>query len=245
MGVAATVVGTAVSIYGSYEAGKDADAAQAAAERDRQDRLKLEKQRLEMSQEQLDYNMYQQQLWNSTYGAIEKNVADYYGSLDPAKFEAQMNTDIGTAYNAAKERLDANLASRGLQGSGIEAESLSQLEVGRADAEASTRLRAEEYVAGQQAGFAHQQAGRRAMLEQNVQSAMLGTQQSVSGVANVYGESYGQNMALAQQYGKSQAGYTAAAGSFLARGIDAYKGGDMVHDYFNPPKDIKPSDRTQ
>ena len=231
-GVAA--VGVAASVFGARKAGKQADAALAQSERSRQDQLRMQEKQLELSQEQLDYNMYQQQLWNNTYGAIETNLQNYYKELDPGKFQAEMNVDISEYYNKAKESITANLASRGIQGSGIEAQALTDLEMGKAESLAQTGFRAEEQVAGMQSNFLASGKGRQAQIESNIQGS-FGTQMGAYGSAvGLHGQQAQASMNLAGQYGASEAGYMQAAGSFLSRGIQGYSKGDTVYDYFNP-----------
>lgn len=199
----AAVVGAGASIFGAHQAGKQADAQASAAERSAQGQQQL-------SREQMEYNQYQQQKWDSIYGPVQENLSNYYNNLDPDKFQTEMNVDIGTAYNQAQEQLTANLAARGIQGSGVEAQALTNLEQGRADALSQTRVGAEQQVAGMQSNFLSLGLNQQPSLRQNVNSAFGQQQQSLGNMQNL-------QMGLANQYGQSAGGYMATAGNLLGK----------------------------
>lgn len=203
LGAIAGIAGAGASILGAMKAGDAADAQAAAAERSAAGQQKL-------SREQMEYNIYQQQRWESIYGPIQDNLSSYYQGLDPDKFQTQMNVDIGTAYNIAQEQLTASLAARGIQGSGVEAAALAQLEQGRADALSQTRVGAEEQVAGMQSSFLGMGLGQQAGLRQGVNQAFGAGQQAFGNLANF-------QMGMAQQYGASAGGFMQTAGNLLGK----------------------------
>jgi len=191
----------AASIIGGMKASDAADRAASNAQQ-------LGQQQLQLSREQMEFNIYQQQQWESIYGSIQDNLSSYYSNLDPSKFKAEFDVDINESFDRAQAQVDANLASRGLQGSGIEAQAVSDIEQGRADALSQSRTQADQEVARQQAGFLGLGMGQQQQNVANINQS-YGTQSSALG--NL------QNMQLgfSQQYGQSAGGFFQTGGNFL------------------------------
>jgi hypothetical protein len=167
-------------------------------------------------------------LWEQTFGPIQNNLADYYNTLDPAKYEARMKGSVGDAYDVASKRLTENLASRGIQGSGIEAAALGQLEEGRAQGIIQAELQAPEMVNQMKQGF----LTGAGMPQQGMHlSSMTGAQQGVNQASGALQQSFMQqgnwemmnqqniNSAMGSIAGfAGQAGMIGAMGGFTGAG---------------------------
>lgn len=96
-----------------------------------------------LSQEQLQQVMQAKQDWENTFGGIRENLANYYQNLNPNTEAARRIQALEQNYNNASERINTELASRGLASSGIAAQAntalLSELASRRADAQYSAQ----------------------------------------------------------------------------------------------------------
>lgn len=73
--------------------------------------------------------------WKNTYGAIEDNLAEYYGSLTPDYYEARGLEAFEQEREQELEKVRTTLAQRGIEDSGIAA----AVELGMAQEAAETR----------------------------------------------------------------------------------------------------------
>lgn len=130
--VGSAVVGGVVSNNASKRATKSADRANEAS-------LAFEQQKYDD--------------WKDTYGAIEDNLADYYGNLTPEYYEAMGLQTFQQEYETNMTRLNESLAQRGIVDSGISASLQMQSELGAAESRATIRRDSERNVNAEKASF--------------------------------------------------------------------------------------------
>jgi len=126
------------------------------------------------------YKIQQEKEWDAMFGPMEQNLVNHYMSLTPGSYISQQNEHIEEAYRISKNRLQQDLAARGLSidgGTSLAAtnELLSQLATTKAD----LYRQADEYIAKQQTQFYTQmQAGRpnASGIVQAAESARLANQ---------------------------------------------------------------------
>jgi len=166
----AAIVGAGASIYGITQAQEAQEAAvgqQAAALRS-QERIAME---------QMAWQREQQAQWDDIYGPVEANLSEYYQNLTPERFEAIGVQATAQSFQGLQEQLKEQLAQRGISGSGIEAQGITDLTIAQAQQEASVRAGAEQQVAQQQQGFLSLGLGQRGQLQQGMQTAFSQQQQ--------------------------------------------------------------------
>lgn len=157
---------------------------------------------------QLAFSKEQYQDWKDTFGDISDNLSNFYKGLDETKFASQGIQNIRTTYATAVKNVDQALAQRGIAGSGLQAQALTDLASQQAKAEAEVRTNAPFAVAQEKMKFLSLGMGQGANAVSSVNSAYsqqanLATQQSM------------QNTALASQS-------AAGIGSSLSSGLNAY-----------------------
>lgn len=109
--------------------------------------------------------------WDELYGDLEQNVADYYGSLDPDELAAEGLQAEAEGYAKTKEKIQVQLAQRGMGGGGLEAGLAAKQELHSAERRADIRAGAEGKVAEEQAGFLSGVKGEKAAAQAAVDTA--------------------------------------------------------------------------
>jgi len=87
------------------------------------------------------------------YGDVEENMATYYDSLTPEKYETMGLDAYDEQFKTAKSNYETTMAQRGLQGSGIEAEGLMSMDVQGAQQRANIQSTSDQQWAQDQLGF--------------------------------------------------------------------------------------------
>lgn len=156
----ATVAVAGVGMYQANKAGKQAASAQGAATAATVD---LENQKLDFAYEQYDEQLARYDDWMAIYGPIEENLGEFYNNLTPETYAA-----AGLEYNQQefqKQKTQAleTVAQRGLATSGINAAIDTQLALGKAKADATTRRDAPFKVAAEKSQFLSQGKGNAFM----------------------------------------------------------------------------------
>ena len=128
----ASVVG---GIMSSNQASKDRKAAQQA-----------DANQLAFEQEKYDD-------WKEIYGPIQENLGNYYSNLTPDYYEAQGIQAFEEERALAMENLNAELARRGIDDSGIAAGLFRDMELDAAETRAGIRVDAPRMVAEDQSRF--------------------------------------------------------------------------------------------
>lgn len=130
--VGAAAIGAVASNVSSNRASGDAKAANKA----------------QMASEQRKYDE-----WNAVYGSVQDNLANYYGSLTPEYIETQGLEAVETERAKTLERLDVNLAQRGITDSGIAGRLVKDVELDTAQQRAQVRATAPVIAAEEQSRF--------------------------------------------------------------------------------------------
>lgn len=220
-----SILGSIYSAYKQYEAQEAGEELQNRQLDIAQQQVNVMKQGQRLSEQQqaaaqFAYNQFQQ-----TYGSIEQNMADYFSNLTADSLNTKMQDALTQRFSQAQERLNQNMALRGIQGSGVQAGAQSNLASTEALARAQADIQAPEMVAQQQAQFYNQTARpQQNMLNNNLQNANMQQLNSYGNLANSYGNvsnQLGQQAAnkfnLANQYGQSAAGFATAGGYLLGK----------------------------
>jgi len=166
--IAGAVIGGAVSLYG---ANKQADAisdssnqaaASLAAAQARNNEISVSRQdtnvkeasnSLARSQESKDFQMKQYSDWKDIYGPIQESVGDYYKNLTGASISNQEVEQIQASSQEAMDRMNEQLAQRGMTGSGIEASMANQNIYSAEMQKAQSRSTADQRAADAKSNF--------------------------------------------------------------------------------------------
>lgn len=174
---------------------------------------KLGKQQLEMTKEQQELAARRDAERRAIYGDLEKNLADYYTNLTP---EQRINRNLDRydkQFKMAQDKVQQNLAQRGLIGSGIEQETLAQMEQNAINDRLNIAEQAEQSVPNEQMGFLGYASGQgniaaQSLANANAQSmgAMANQQNNWNRIADMSGQSAGNVFgALMYNYGRNGA----------------------------------------
>ena len=209
------------SAYQQSEAqrrGEDYQAQQAAMMKQQQDAANRNQAQLQrMNSEQMNAAATQYNQYQEIYGGIEENLANYYQNLSPDLYSAQMKDSITKQYEQSSQNLSANLAARGIQGSGVEAAGMTQLESDRMMGNAQADIMAPQMVAEQQGKFFSSVGQQQQqMANNNMQSAY--NQQHNNGFNNVY-NSFGNQANMAGNQAQNQFGLAGQYGQSAVQGI--------------------------
>ena len=102
---------------------------------------------------ELEFAKQQYADWQKTFGNIEDTLATYYETLTPDTYASMGLQAAEKERSIALERINQNLAQRGLTGSGLEQSAIMQTELGTAEQKATVRANAPAEVAKQQLSF--------------------------------------------------------------------------------------------
>ena len=163
----------AAGLYNSYSQGKASEKAGAASN--------------EIAKEQLAMAQADRARYKNIYGSLEKNLSDYYTTLTPHKA-----IDLGLSryepqFQEAKKNNEANLAQRGLTGSGIAAESAMKMNMQAASDKANIINNAEKTARNEQLGFLGVGLGQGNIASQNVNNAYKNVANSYANQQIAYG----------------------------------------------------------
>lgn len=132
IGAGAALIGGSMASSSAKKASKQAAASDAAA-------LAFEQQRYDD--------------WKEVYGPIQESLGEFYGSLDSDFIEAQGLESIEQERSRLMERLDVDLAQRGIVDSGIAQSMTQDIEMSTAQQRAKVRTEAPLVAAQQKLGF--------------------------------------------------------------------------------------------
>ncbi len=262
----------AYSAYSSNEASKDQKQAQDAQARSAQDNLNFQKSQFDWQQgvyndqsalmaeqtqferdyfnSQQDQQEVQRQMaqsqhddWESTFGSIQDNMSNYYQSLDPNDFLKTSKQTVDKAYADANDRLAQTLATRGIQGGGVEASARGLLEGDTAAQRAQLQFGAQQTHNQQTQNFLNsgmqQSQAQNNLLQANDPNFMgmaqthmanpAGVQNSANAISNAYGNQSNMYGNQANAYGQEAAAGAQGVASGLGVAIDSYNrgGGDL------------------
>ncbi len=198
-------VSQSIQAQGAYESSMDYSKRNAA----------LSQQQMDFNTEQLLQSQYELQSLEAIFGPVRQNLADYYSNMTPETYEARMNENIGQQYDASMKQMDAEMARRGIEGSGIQASAISEISTEKARQQSATQQQSEDYVANQQSQWLQQGLAME-------QPYMQQQAQNVQGVNQAYGAQMGANTALSQQYAQQSQLYGQSAAGFASAGMYMY-----------------------
>jgi len=183
--VGAAVVSAGAAIYSAYESGEQADQAQSSQEQ-------AMAQQQAIADEQMAYQQELRSQWDQTFGSVERNLSDYYNNLSPEKLTTAGVQANQESFQAVQKQLQQTLAQRGISGTGVEAQGLTQLAVSQAQQDANVRVNAPQQVAQQQQGFYSLGIPQKQAIQGGINSA-YGSQMGVQqGAYNHYSNQYNQ-----------------------------------------------------
>lgn len=174
---------------------------------------KLGKQQLEMAKEQQQAAVQRDAERRAIYGDLEKNLADYYTNLTPEQRTNRNLDRYDKQFKMAQDKVQQNIAQRGLIGSGIEQETLAQMEQNAINDRLNIAEQAEQSVRNEQMGFLGYASGQgnvaaQALANSNAQSmgAMANQQNNWNRIADMSGQAAGNVFgALMYNYGRNGA----------------------------------------
>lgn len=192
-GIGAAQAGSA--LYGAYKSNK------------------LGKQQLEMAKQQQEQAARRDAERRAIYGDLEQNLANYYKNLTPEQRTNRNLDRYDKQFKMAQDKVQQNLAQRGLMGSGIEQETFSQMEQQAINDRLNIAEQAEQSVRNEQMGFLGYASGQGNIAAQalaNANSQALGAlnnqQNNWNRITDAAGQSAG-NMfgTLMYNYGRNGA----------------------------------------
>lgn len=147
------------------------------------------------------------------YGDLEKNLADYYTNLTPEQRTNRNLDRYDKQFKMAQDKVQQNIAQRGLMGSGIEQETLAQMEQNAINDRLNIAEQTEQSVRNEQMGFLGYASGQgniaaQSLANANAQSmgAMANQQNNWNRIADMSGQSAGNVFgALMYNYGRNGA----------------------------------------
>jgi len=192
-GIGAAQAGSA--LYGAYKSNK------------------LGKQQLEMAKQQQEMAARRDAERRAIYGDLEQNLANYYKNLTPEQRTNRNLDRYDKQFKMAQDKVQQNLAQRGLMGSGIEQETFSQMEQQAINDRLNIAEQAEQSVRNEQMGFLGYASGQGNIAAQalaNANSQALGAlnnqQNNWNRITDAAGQSAGNVFgALMYNYGRNGA----------------------------------------
>lgn len=183
------------SIYGAYQGNK------------------LGKQQMELARQQQQQAAQRDAERRAIYGDLEQNLARYYTNLTPEQRTNRNLDRYDKQFKMAQDKVQQNLAQRGLMGSGIEQETFAQMEQNAINDRLNIAEQAEQSVRNEQMGFLGYASGQgniaaQALANANAQSmgAMANQQNNWNKIADMSGQSAGNVFSsLMYNYGRNGA----------------------------------------
>jgi len=174
--------------------------------------------------------------WEQTFGSIQENMANYYQAMDPRDFAKFNKATIDDSYQQASESLSKNLAQRGIQGGGVEAGAMSNLESATALQRGQNQIQSEFAYADAQnkflgSGNAQSQAQTNMLNSYNPAAIGMGA----AGINQAYSNTAGIGNAYANQ--SNMYGNQAAQGrQDVTGGLQSFMHYGNQAGMFDPPK---------
>ena len=183
------------SIYGAYQGNK------------------LGKQQMELARQQQQQAAQRDAERRAIYGDLEQNLARYYTNLTPEQRTNRNLDRYDKQFKMAQDKVQQNLAQRGLMGSGIEQETFAQMEQNAINDRLNIAEQAEQSVRNEQMGFLGYASGQgniaaQALANANAQAmgAMANQQNNWNKIADMSGQSAGNVFSsLMYNYGRNGA----------------------------------------
>ena len=158
----------------------EAAASRQSAESLARDRIRVANEQMAFAQNQYNRNI-------SIYGDMERDMAEYYTNLTPEKRSKLNISRYDKQYQKALDATKANMAARGLEGSGLEQETLTAMNLNRAYAHSDIMEQADKSVRDEKLAFLGLGKGQgniAASMVANSSSALGG---AYGGASNMFG----------------------------------------------------------
>ena len=132
--------------------------------------------------------------WQEIYGPVQENLASYYSTLTPEYFEARGLETYQREHQAALETIEADLAQRGIESSGIATSLRKDAAFEKAEQRATIRAQAPAVAASEQRQFLQIGLGQdpgpslAATLSQQASSQALQAQQAEAAAGKATGQ---------------------------------------------------------
>ena len=192
--IGASVLGGVASASSASKASKSANAATEASS--------------EAAAAQLAFTKEQYEDWKATFGDIQDNLSAYYKNLTPETIQAQGAQALKQEYAATSQQLTQSLAQRGISGSGLEAQVMTDLATKQAQDQANLRVQAPIMAAQEKMKFLSLGLGQGQLATQGV----TGAYSNQASLASQQASMYNQQAAQASQ----------GIGASLSSGINSY-----------------------
>lgn len=106
-----------------------------------------------IQREQLEFQQERYNDWKAVYGELQEDMGEYFKNLTGKDLSNREVEQLQLAGQKAQERIDQALAQRGIEGSGLQAQLLSQNTYGTEMAKAQSRATAEDRAMNAKANF--------------------------------------------------------------------------------------------
>lgn len=133
--------------------------------------LEFSKESIALAKENIDFQKQQYQDFQNVYGDLQTNLGNYYRNLTPDKLIALGLENQQKEYQAVDASIRRDFAQRGLDTSGIEAATTSDLAFKNASVRAAIRTNAPQTVAEEKLKFLGIGLGQGAALLGNIGTA--------------------------------------------------------------------------
>lgn len=171
---------------------------------DKKEALNLQKEHFawmkQASEKQQQLFAQQLSAYESMFGPVEKTLANYFNNLSADAFIKSESASLSSAFSEARQRLNEDLARRGLNSSGQAMQGMTDLAFREAQAMGQLANAGEANVRQQQLGWLNVGEKRRSDALSGLSSAYNSAMSVNSNLASAYG-----NMATNAQIGQARA----------------------------------------
>lgn len=158
------------------------------------------------SRRSLQQSRQEQADWDETYGSLQDNLAEYYGSLTPEFYETQGLEAFQKEQQVAQEQIKTSLAQRGIEDSGVSLALEHQTAQAGAEQRATIRAQAPMLAAEEKRNFLQVGLGQSA--SDSYGRALSQRSAEASRTANIAEQQAGQALGTAiSTVGKATADY--------------------------------------
>jgi len=140
-----------------------------------------------LTKDQLEFQKSQYDDWKNIYGPLQEDLGTYFKNLTGDKLATQQIEAIQRESQQAQTNIDQQLAQRGLDQSGLQAEAIMRNQLTSSTAKANARANSDQLAANQKLGFLGLGLGQGTnMLGINASVANTGASSAI-GAMGVYG----------------------------------------------------------
>lgn len=159
-----------------------------------------QKRATQAAKDSVAFSREQYEDWQEAYEPVQTALSEYFTNLTSDKIIGKKLAATQRETQALEKATEASYAQRGLAGSGLEQQTLSEIRQRGAETRAGIRASADEAVAAQQMDFLKIGLGQGQTLASNVGSAYSTlTNQQQTASSNLYNNSYNMTQTLVQE----------------------------------------------